>query len=461
MYCILDESIALRSWERTPYAFYIKRQRDAKRLTRDEYELLRRCDGEQDIPESELLRELILRGLARPCEKGGARLTPWQSMVCENRYFPAMNLMITGKCNFNCRHCFNAADNAPLQSEWALPDMLRLLDQAQACGINGFTITGGEPMLHPAFFEILEGIYERGMYVYELNTNGSFLTRQTLDRMKALGCVPLMKISFDGVGHHDWLRRRKNAEQDALRAIALCIENGFPVKAQTNVHRLNLGSMAETARLLDGMGVGEMRIIRTTESPRWVENAGGATLGLGEYYGEMVSFLREYAAEEHSMTMTVWQLGTFFPASRSYIMSAVERCPGQYRATAPVCTSNRGMIAVGANGRVYPCHQMSGYYEQHGDVLGDLNTTPLRDILREGRYIDEVCTSVGTLREKNSKCGACRHFEYCCGGCRAVALALTGDKLGADPSKCLFWEEGWDKKLASALDGWKNLTPVG
>ena len=459
MYCILDENIALRSWQRTPYAYYIKHERDAKRLTKAEYELLSRCDGRQDIPESELLNALIGRGMARRCEKG-AQLSPWQNMKCENRYFPAMNLMITGKCNYNCRHCFNAADNAPLQSEWTLPEALRLLDEAQACGINGFTITGGEPMLHKNFFEILEGIYARGMYVYELNTNGSFLKQRALERMRALGCVPLMKISFDGVGHHDWLRCHKNAEQDALRAIALCIENGFPVKVQTNVHRLNVGAMLDTARLLDKMGVDEMRIIRTTESPRWVENAHGAALELSEYYGEMVELLRKYAAEDHNMAMTVWQLGSFFPRGKSYVMAAVECCCGEYRASLPVCTSNRGMIAVGANGRVYPCHQMSGYYEQHGDVLGDLKTTPLREILSAGRYMDEICTTVGVLRENNSKCAACRHFEYCCGGCRAVALAMTGDKLGADPSKCLFWEGGWDEKLARALDGWENLTPI-
>lgn len=78
-----------------------------------------------------------------------------------------------------------------------------------------------------------------------------------------------MKISFDGIGHHDWLRNREGAEKTALNAIRLCIENGFRVKVQTNVHRLNLDSMLPTAEMLDDMGVDEMRIIRTTESPRW------------------------------------------------------------------------------------------------------------------------------------------------------------------------------------------------
>lgn len=460
MYCILNENIGLRSWVKTPYAYYIKCYRDAQRLTKDEYELLTQCDGLHDLTQTPVLEKMLRSGMVSPCEKGEKKLTAWQNMICDNRYFPAMNWMITGKCNYNCLHCFNAADNSPLQSEWSLDEADRLLDMARECGINGFTITGGEPMLHKNFFDMIEGIYARDMYVYELNTNGSYLNAESLGRLKSMGCVPLIKISFDGLGYHDWLRGRKGAEQDALRAVKLCTENGFPVKVQTNVHRLNIESMLPTARLMDSMGVDEMRVIRTTEAPRWVKNAGNATLTIKEYYDGMLDFLKQYHSEKHDMTITVWQVGSFSPRDESYVLSAVECCPGEYRASAPVCKGNRGMIAVAADGNVFPCHQMSGYYEQHNDILGNLKTGSLKELLRGGRYMDEVCTTLGTLREKNEKCSKCGHFEYCCGGCRAVALAITGDKLGVDPSKCYFWENGYYDKFVSALSGWENLTKI-
>lgn len=252
---------------RSPYAYYVKGIRNAQRLKKEEYELLKLCDAEHDIENSELIRQLIERGLAIPCEKGQFALTDWQDKTYDNRYFPAMNWMITGKCNYNCLHCFNAVDNAPLQSEWSLEEANVLLDQARDCGINGFTITGGEPMVHKNFFEILEGIYNRGMYVYELNTNGHFIDQAALDRMKSIGCVPLMKISFDGIGWHDWMRNRKGAEADTIRAVSLCVANGFPVMVQTNVHKKNIGVVLETVKMLDKMGVRETRVIRTTESP--------------------------------------------------------------------------------------------------------------------------------------------------------------------------------------------------
>lgn len=138
-------------------------------------------------------------------------------------------------------------------SEWFLKEAEKFLDEARECGVNAFTITGGEPMLHRNFMDILTGIYERGMYVEEINTNGYFLRQGVLDQMKERGIRPLMKISFDGIGHHDWLRGRKGAEEDAIRAIRLCRANDFPVMIQTNVHRHNLDTLLETAKLMDSL----------------------------------------------------------------------------------------------------------------------------------------------------------------------------------------------------------------
>ena len=457
---ILNENIALRSWQLVPYAYYVKGERNAKGLTADEFAFLSACDGNAELPspeESPLARRFLDGGFIHIAE-GGDALSGWsRPCLCLNRYFPAMNWMITGKCNYNCIHCFNAADNAPIMSQWSMDEANRLLDQARDCGINAFTITGGEPMLHRHFFDILESIYARGMFVEELNTNGAFLDQQALERMRAIGCVPLMKISFDGIGCHDWMRAHTGAEESALRAIRLCVENGFPVKVQTNINRRSRGVMLETAEMLDTMGVAEMRIIRTTESPRWVQNAGDDCLTLEEYFDEALLLWERYAYGGHTMDLTIWQWGTLYPMSEVYTLAAVNACPGKYRNSAPVCKGSRGMVAVAANGHVFPCHQMSGYYEQHGDILGNAKQEPLAQLLSRGRYLDEVCTTLGTLREKNTTCGRCPHFEYCCGGCRAIALALTGDKLGIDPSKCLFWNKGYARRIAERLPGYEQV----
>ena len=457
---ILAPHIGLRSWHLVPWAYYVKGARNAKGLKQEEYELLRRCDGVHEIDESPLVFSLQQRGFCRPANDGEL-LSDWQcEKICDNRYFPAMNWMITGKCNYNCLHCFNAADNNRLQSEFSWQEAETLIEEAEKCGINAFTITGGEPMLHPRFMDILREIYAHGMFVEELNTNGYFITQEILDEMKKLGCFPLMKISFDGVGHHDWLRNRKGAEEDALRAIKLCVDNGFRVKVQTNVHRRNISSIILTAKLLDEMGVYEMRIIRTTEVPRWNENAKGATLELDEYYDRMLAFAEAYIADKHQMNIDIWQFMSIFPNSRSYRMRPIECGIGEYRDSIPVCRGNRGMIAVAASGNVYPCMQMSGYYEAHGDILGNVKSDGLQSLLQCGRYLSEVCTTVGELAAVNPKCGNCPYFKHCAGGCRAIALTLTGDKMGVDLAKCLFFGKGYYEKIETLMNGWTNRSPM-
>lgn len=461
---VLNENIALRSWHMVPYAYYIRHVRNALGLKKSEYEFLSGCDGVSEAEQTDEAKQLaeyfLARGIIRQAIDGET-ISEWSMpKYCDNRYFPALNLMLTGKCNYNCLHCFNAADNAPLMSEFTLEEALRLLDEAEQCGINAFTITGGEPMLHRHFFEVIEGIYERGMYVEELNTNGCFINKQAFDRFKEIDCYPLIKISFDGIGCHDWLRNKQGAEADALRAIKLCKENGFRVKVQTNVHKKNLDSMLPTAELMESLGVEEMRIIRTTEAPRWVQNGGEYTLTLEEYFDAMLKFASVYKDKIENMSLDIWQFASIFPQSRRYRMRAVECGEGEYRDSIPVCRGNRGMVAVGADGTVYPCHQLSGVYEKRNEHLGNVKTDGLQRLLAESAYLSEVCTTVGQLREANSKCGSCRYFKYCAGGCRAVALALTDKKLGCDPSKCMFFENEYHKKITEIMGDWQNILPI-
>lgn len=458
---ILNPNIALRSWRLVPYAYYIKGARNARGLKKEEFEFLLKCDGKSEFEEGLPLAEKFLdMGYIAPV-KDKAALSEWQKHLdCDNRYFPAMNWMITGKCNYSCLHCFNAADNAPLMSEWTLEEAKELIEQAQRCGINAFTITGGEPLVHHNFFEIIESIYAHGMYLEELNTNGFFLDQQVLCQFRKIGCAPLIKISFDGIGHHDWLRNRKGAEADALRSIRLCVENGFHVKAQVNVHRLNIESMLPTAEMLDEMGVDEMRIIRTSESPRWKENAGDSCLGIEEYYEKMLEFSDGYIKKEHNMVIDIWQFLVLFPRLKSYRMRPVEYLLGEYRGSFPVCRGNRGMIAVAADGNVYPCMQMSGYFSAKNDFLGNVKKEGLQPILQNSSYLSEVCATLGQLSEKNEKCAACPYFKHCGGGCRALAIAFTGDKFGIDPAKCIFFQKGWHRKIKETLCDWKNIAPM-
>ena len=42
----------------------------------------------------------------------------------------------------------------------------------------------------------------------------------------------------------------------------------------------------------------------------------------------------------------------------------------------------------------------------------------------------------------------------------ALAIVLTGDKLGADPSKCVFFGQGYYEKTVRALREYENYTEI-
>ncbi|MBO4915569.1 MAG: radical SAM protein, partial [Oscillospiraceae bacterium] len=360
MYYRLNDDYALRAWKFVNHAMYHRLTAAPLRVDDETFELLMKCDGEHELEESDALKSLTEHGMIAPGEKGD-RPSEWSRYrKYDHRFVPSMNLMLTGKCNYNCRHCFNAAENAERMAEWDYDALLDLFDQAADCGFHSVTLTGGEPMLHPRFNDIVRAIYERNMVLEKLTTNGFFLREETLDMFRELHASPRIKISFDGVGHHDWMRGHKGAEEDALRAFRLCADKGFRTLAQTQVYRGNLDAMPETLRVLEDTGVTSTRIIRTTETRRWLKNAPEGSLPIAEYFEKMLDLADGYIHGEHTMELVVWRFLSVYPKQKAYSMVMERETDGAYRPTAPVCEGNRTMMAITCEGDVAPCLQMCG-----------------------------------------------------------------------------------------------------
>ena len=453
---LLNEAFALRSFIGVPYCYYQKGFIHAQKLTKEEFDYLLLCDGAHELADGPFPSERV-KNMIHPASAGES-LSSWQCYRhCNNRYFPSMNWMITGKCNYNCLHCFNAADLSPLASEWSWEDSVILMDEAARCGVNAFTLTGGEPMLHPRFLDIVHGIYARGMFVNELNTNGAFITPDILDDFKKSGVKPLIKISFDGLGWHDWLRNQKGAEEKTLGAIRLCIEAGFPIKVQFNVHRNNIGSVLETAQLLESMGVYKVRIIRTSESPRWAKLGKGLTLSFQEYYEHMLAFSEAWLQKPHTMAVGIWHM-TDLP-----LINEVSHAPAipqdnsdfsklkRFRPSGFVCADCRYLAAVTAEGDLVPCLQMSGRFNQDGTRLGNVKGGGLQKLFQEGPYLDKICLTLRDLLSTNPSCSQCTHFLDCQGGCRAIAVLTSEDYMGPDLAQCIYYKEGYADRMQTLL----------
>ena len=463
MFYRLKDNIALRKWRYVDRAIYIKSVDHALSVSKEEFSLLLLCDGKHDISPDPFLGNLLVQGYIEQCEQG-QEPNEWSKLKeYDNYYFPRMNLMITGKCNLNCLHCFNAKDNAPLNTEWDYDELIHLLDEAKDIGVHAFTITGGEPMFHPRFMDIVKAIYERNMFIFELNTNGFLITQKMLDEFKKIGCMPLMKISFDGVGHHNWMRQNAKAEELTIKAMKLCIKNGFRVKAQTQVHHKNLDSIMETVKMLDSIGVSQTRLIRTTEAPRWEKNSPSTSLSIKDYYDKMLEFSKEYMESGLKMPIDIWQFIRLYPNQHCYSLTPIQCSAKEFNVRIPMCKGNRGMIAISSSGEVLPCLQMSGGLMDRGVSLNNVHKQPLKEIVTDSEYLNCATATLFHQIIHNDKCSSCDYYKACTGGCPALGLLYSNEKFNyyhEDITKCYFFENGYYEKVINTLNKWTITNPL-
>jgi len=98
----------------------------------------------------------------------------------------------TLKCNLRCRGCYTLGYGMKPELPLELAD--RLLRECEELGIYFVTILGGEPMLYPHLFNLIESHQDIFFQIY---SNGTLLTQEKAQRLADLGNVALV-LSIEG-----------------------------------------------------------------------------------------------------------------------------------------------------------------------------------------------------------------------------------------------------------------------
>ena len=165
---------------------------------------------------------------------------------------------LTENCPLRCRHCYvNAGKGATLP----LGSVSKILEEANTFCLEHIQLTGGEPLIHPNFFEILDMVCSMGVTTH-IFTSGYIMNDVLVQRLKTYASKNIiLQVSVDGLEeYHDSFRGVKGCFRRTIGFIKEMVNSGFKVIAGLCVATQTYDEIKELCQLLKRIGVASIRI---------------------------------------------------------------------------------------------------------------------------------------------------------------------------------------------------------
>ncbi len=170
---------------------------------------------------------------------------------------------LTDACNLSCVHCGSHAcpNNHTYLSYENIDRVMTEVAAVYPPNTIMICLTGGEPMLHPDLYRIIERARELG-FLCGMTSNATLMDVSTAARLKQSG-LQSISVSLDGTEElHDSFRGKTGAFANAVQGIRNLVEIGGIVTQITTVfHKGNFHLLADMFRLADALQVDSWRPI--------------------------------------------------------------------------------------------------------------------------------------------------------------------------------------------------------
>ncbi len=344
------------------------------------------------------------------------------------KYF-AFQWHITDECDQRCKHCyiFNNPENVCLHSmNWE--QMMKVLSNCEEfCQKFGripyFYLTGGDPILHPEFWRLLEEFHNRNIK-FTIMGNPFHLTDEVAGRLKSLGCDKY-QMSIDGMEQtHDWFRKPGSFKK-TLETLETLKKTGICAVIMSTVSDKNIDKMHDVIDTVVKYGADVFAFSRYCPTPDdKVDDAGdnyNDELGLSaeryhKFLQETDKQYKEYEAQgchtkfnrkDHLWTLLAYEQGEFqIPENAK---------PGMIYGG---CNCGNCHMTILSTGELYACRRcISPVGSVFTDKISDIWLTKMDDYRQY---------------EKFEKCARCKLLAWC-RGCPSVAYGTYGNFYAPDP----------------------------
>jgi len=328
-----------------------------------------------------------------------------------------LTLAITGACNLKCCHCWVSAGEATSHAHVPLRTVRRLVEDFAAIGGTGIRITGGEPLCHPHWLDILQLSRSLGFKTIILQTNAMLLRDEHLAPLRELDFPGFsIQISLDGVSPrtHD-LVRGEGAYSGALNGIMKLVQEGLGKRISIFLTEMrhNLGEIPELLDFADRMGIGSV----STGSLVLCGRASETSLVAPPEVEQYLSLLERYDRDVHFREL-YRKIGT---------VAALEWRAGD--AVRQDCCTFIENPYITPTGRLYPCLLC------HADEYSvtEVFEKGLVAALAEGVPLWSSLLSISRSRaDEIPECRDCPGKPFCAGGCMGRAWGSCGNLLAVD-----------------------------
>jgi len=299
-------------------------------------------------------------------------------------------------------------------------------EELVAAGCRGVILTGGEPLLRPAWSELASKLHTAGVQV-ALVTNGTLLDDVALERCEASG-VTAVGVSLDGLEPtHDGIRLGAVQGQspfqsatDALRRAA----RRLSTVAITQVNQRNLRELPAMGALLSSLGVSRWQIQLAIPLGR-LQDLREPFILVPEQLPELARFLTEALVDPSMPMIEVSDTIGYCTAEDALLRG--KRGPG--RTLTPGlwtgCAAGIRGLAITYDGKVRGCSALPPELD-----VGDLHEESLARIWSERSRFGFVLDFDPS--RLSGACLGCDLGGLCRGGCTTMAYWATGT-LGNNP----------------------------
>ena len=161
---------------------------------------------------------------------------------------------MTNECNLACLHCIEeSGPGKAFSDELDRAQIMNFLEQVMDQQVPYLSFSGGEPMVHPLFFDMVEYICGRDGQL-KIETNGHYLSPENCARLKDAG-VKAVQVSIDGASRETFNRMRVRGDFDRMiEGVHNLRDAGVPIEVNYSPTRFNVHEIGEAVDLACELG---------------------------------------------------------------------------------------------------------------------------------------------------------------------------------------------------------------